>query len=152
MSELTEGSPAPDFTLPSDTDGDVTLSSFRGRKVILYFYPRDNTSGCTTQACEFRDAAAELADRNVVVLGVSRDKLASHERFRAKHELNFPLLSDPDKDVHRLYGAWGTKKMYGKEVEGVLRTTVVIDEDGVITSLKHKVRAKGNAERTINLL
>ncbi|MCO4770961.1 MAG: thioredoxin-dependent thiol peroxidase [Deltaproteobacteria bacterium] len=152
MSELAVGDIAPDFTLPSDTDGDVTLSSYRGRKVVLYFYPKDSTPGCTTQACDFRDRAAALAAKDAVVLGVSKDSLASHERFRAKHELNFPLLSDPDLDVHKAFDAYGEKTMYGKKRMGVKRTTVVIDEEGIVTFIKHNVRSKGSVDRAIDQL
>lgn len=152
MSELQVGDIAPDFTLPSDTDGDVTLSDFRGKKVILYFYPRDNTPGCTVQACDFRDRAEVLADKDAVVLGVSKDSLASHEKFRSKFDLNFPLLSDPDVEVHTKYGAWGEKTMYGKTKMGVKRTTVVIDEEGKVAFIKHNVRSKGSVDRAIDQL
>jgi len=152
MSTLTAGDPAPDFTLPSDADGEITLSSFRGRKVILYFYPRDNTPGCTTQACDFRDRADQLASQDAVVLGVSKDSLDSHEKFRSKYELNFPLLSDGGLDVHKAYGAYGEKTMYGKKTMGVKRTTVVIDANGNISSIKHNVRSKGSVDRAIALL
>jgi thioredoxin-dependent peroxiredoxin len=152
MSELTVGALAPDFTLPSDSDGDVTLSSFRGRSVILYFYPRDSTPGCTIQACDFRDRAEALASKEAVVLGVSKDSLASHGKFRGKYDLNFPLLSDADLAVHKLFGAYGEKTMYGKKVMGVKRTTVVIDPTGKVTTLKHNVRSKGSVDRAIALL
>jgi peroxiredoxin Q/BCP len=152
MSELSVGDQAPDFTLPSDTDGDVTLSSFRGRNVVLYFYPRDSTPGCTTQACDVRDRAAVLAAKDAVVLGVSKDSLASHSRFRSKYGLNFPLLSDTDLTVHTLYGAYGEKTMYGKKTMGVKRTTVVIDATGTITYLQRNVRAKGSVDRAIDQL
>lgn len=152
MTELIVGAVAPDFTLPSDTDGDVTLSSFRGRAVILYFYPRDSTSGCTVQACDFRDRADVLAAKDAVVLGVSKDSLASHGRFRGKYDLNFPLLSDADLAVHTAYGAYGEKMMYGVKKMGVIRTTVLIDADGIVTSLKHNVRSKGSVDRAIALL
>ncbi len=152
MSELTVGAVAPDFTLPSDTDGDVALSSFRGRSVILYFYPKDSTPGCTIQACDFRDRAEALAAKDAVVLGVSKDSLASHGKFRGKYTLNFPLLSDADLAVHTAYGAYGDKVMYGVTRQGVIRTTVVIDADGVVVALKHNVRSKGSVDRAIALL
>jgi thioredoxin-dependent peroxiredoxin len=152
MSMLSAGDSAPDFTLPSDADGDITLSSFRGRKVILYFYPRDNTPGCTTQACDFRDRAEQLAAQDAVVLGVSKDSLESHGKFRSKFELNFPLLSDTGLDVHKAYGAYGEKMMYGKKMMGVKRTTVVIDSQGNVSSIKHNVRSKGSVDRAIALL
>lgn len=149
MSDLAVGAPAPDFTLPSDADGDITLSSFRGKSVILYFYPRDNTPGCTTQACDFRDRAEVLAGKDAVVLGVSKDSLASHGKFRGKYDLNFPLLSDADLTVHKLYNAYGEKTMYGKKTMGVKRTTVVIDPDGNVAFVKHNVRSKGSVDRAI---
>ena len=149
MSELSVGDPAPDFTLPSDSDGDVTLSALRGRKVILYFYPKDNTPGCTVQACDFRDRAEVLDEKGAVVFGVSKDSLASHGKFRSKFDLNFPLLSDPELTVHKQYGAYGEKTMYGKKTMGVKRTTVVIDEDGIVSFIKHNVRSKGSVDRAI---
>ena len=152
MSELSVGDAAPDFTLPSDADGDVTLSSFRGKKVILYFYPKDNTPGCTTQACDFRDRSATLASKDAVVLGVSKDSLKSHGNFRTKYDLNFPLLSDPELSVHKAYGAYGEKTMYGKKTMGVKRTTVVIDEEGKVAFVKHNVRSKGSVDRAIDQL
>ena len=152
MSELSVGDAAPDFTLPSDTDGDVSLSSFRGKKVILYFYPKDNTPGCTTQACDFRDRAELLASKDAVVLGVSKDSLKSHGNFRTKYDLNFPLLSDPELGVHEAYGAYGEKTMYGKKTMGVKRTTVVIDEEGKVAFIKHNVRSKGSVDRAIDQL
>jgi peroxiredoxin Q/BCP len=112
---------------------------------VLYFYPKDDTSGCTKQACGFRDNREEFKERNAVVLGVSPDKVASHDRFRDKYELNFPLLSDPDHSVAEAYGAWGKKKMYGREYEGILRTTFVIDEEGPIEKVYEKVKAAENA-------
>jgi len=152
MAELSAGDLAPDFTLPSDTDGDITLSDYRGKKVILYFYPKDSTPGCTVQACDFRDRAEVLADKGAVVFGVSKDSLKSHGNFRSKYDLNFPLLSDTDVEVHKAYGAWGEKTMYGKTRMGVKRTTVVINEDGTIAFIKHNVRSKGSVDRAIDQL
>ena len=152
MAPLTIGDMAPDFTLSSDDAGDITLSDLRGRKVVLYFYPKDNTSGCTTQACEFRDLKDDFSAKGAVILGVSRDSLKRHQGFRGKHDLNFSLLTDAEHSVHEQYGAWGDKRMYGKTVQGVLRTTVLIDEQGRITHIAHKVKARGNAARTLELL
>lgn len=152
MSDLSVGDAAPDFTLPSDSDGEVSLSAFRGKKVILYFYPKDNTPGCTTQACDFRERADILSTKDAVVLGVSKDSLKSHGNFRAKYSLNFPLLSDTELSVHKAYGAWGEKTMYGKTRMGVKRTTVVIDEDGKIIFIKHNVRSQGSVDRAIEQL
>ena len=149
---LTGGDPAPDFTLPSDTGEEITLSALRGSKVVLYFYPKDSTPGCTTQACDYRDRKPAFADKGAVVLGVSKDSLESHSRFRGRNDLNFPLLSDPDLAVHKAFGAWGEKKNYGKTYMGVIRTTVVIDEQGSIITLDRNVKAKGNAERTLGKL
>lgn len=149
---LQPGDIAPDFSLESDDAGTIKLSDFRGKKVVLYFYPKDSTPGCTTQACDFRDMKEDFAGKGAVVFGVSKDSLRSHGNFRAKQSLNFPLLSDPELSVHEAYGAWGEKKNYGRTYMGCIRTTVVIDENGKILSYKGNVRAKGNAERTLDLL
>jgi thioredoxin-dependent peroxiredoxin len=133
------GDPAPDFSLPADNGETVRLSDFRGRRVILYFYPKDDTSGCTAQACGFRDAYGDIEAHGAVVLGVSPDGVASHQRFKAKHGLPFPLLVDEDHRVAEAYGAWGTKSMYGRSYEGVLRSHVVIGPDGHIEDLRIKV-------------
>ena len=124
------GSPAPSFSLPADSGGEVTLAGQKGKWVVLYFYPRDNTPGCTREAIAFQGAAAALKQRGAVVLGVSRDSIASHCGFKEKQGLRFPLLSDPDSKVHKLYGAYGDKVMYGKKVTGALRTTLLIAPDG----------------------
>lgn len=149
---LSPGDNAPNFSLESDDGGQVTLSELRGKRVVLYFYPKDSTPGCTTQACDFRDMKDDFSAKNAVVLGVSKDSLKSHANFRAKQSLNFPLLSDPELEVHKLYGAWGEKKNYGKTYMGTIRTTVLIDEEGKIMSFGGNVRAKGNAQRTLDLL
>lgn len=146
---LKQGDRAPDFELATDGGGSVRLSDLRGKRVVLYFYPKDDTSGCTKQACAFRDTRDEWKERNVIVLGVSPDKVASHDRFRDKYDLNFPLLSDPDHSVAEAYGAWGKKKMYGREYEGILRTTFVIDEQGTIEKVYEKVKAAENASRVL---
>jgi peroxiredoxin Q/BCP len=142
--KLVENSPAPDFTL-SDKDGNsVSLSDFRGRKVILYFYPAASTPGCTTQACDFRDNMASLQSAGCVVLGVSKDKGAALQKFADEENLSFPLLSDPDLAVHHAYGTYGEKSMYGKTVMGVIRSTFVIDENGVLTHALYNVKATGH--------
>ena len=146
---LKQGDRAPDFELATDGGGSVRLSDLRGKRVVLYFYPKDDTSGCTKQACAFRDTRDEWKERNVIVLGVSPDKVASHDRFRDKYDLNFPLLSDPDHSVAEAYGAWGKKKMYGREYEGILRTTFVIDEQGTIEKVYEKVKAAENASQVL---
>jgi peroxiredoxin Q/BCP len=146
---LNEGDLAPDFELATDGGGSLKLSDLRGKRVVLYFYPKDDTSGCTKQACGFRDNQAALTGKNAIVIGVSPDGVASHDRFRDKYELNFPLLSDPDHSVADAYGAWGKKKMYGREYEGVLRSTFVIDADGRIEKVYAKVKAAENARQVL---
>ena len=140
------GAMAPDFELKADSGQTVRLGDYRGRRVILYFYPKDDTSGCTKQACGFRDHLPEFEARDAAVLGVSPDGIDSHERFRDKYELNFPLLADPDHSVAAAYGAWGKKKMYGREYEGTLRSTFVIAPDGRVEKVYAKVKAAGHAE------
>jgi peroxiredoxin Q/BCP len=142
---IQEGDLAPDFTLPSDGGEEVRLGDLRGRRVVLYFYPRDDTSGCTKQACAFRDEAPAFAERDAVVLGVSPDSVTSHDRFKQKHDLNFPLLADEDHAVAEAYGAWGVKKMYGREYEGILRSTFLIGPDGRIEKVFRKVKPAENA-------
>ena len=132
---LREGDPAPDFTLTSDEGEPVTLSSFRGRPVILYFYSKDDTPGCTKEACGFRDAYDAFAERDVVILGVSPDTEESHVRFKEKYGLPFTLLADPDKEAAQAYGVWVERKLYGKTSFGVNRSTFVIGPDGTIRFL-----------------
>jgi peroxiredoxin Q/BCP len=145
--ELREGRQAPDFALPSHKGDTVRLKDFRGKKhVVLYFYPKDDTPGCTREACDFRDAYAGLAGRDVVVLGVSKDDVTSHERFAAKHELPFALLSDSEGDVAERYGVWKEKTLYGRTSMGIERTTVLIDKHGVVRSIFPRVRVEGHAD------
>jgi peroxiredoxin Q/BCP len=146
---LNEGDLAPDFELATDGGGSLKLSDLLGKRVVLYFYPKDDTSGCTRQACGFRDNKAALTGKNAIVIGVSPDGVASHDRFRDKYELNFPLLSDPDHSVAEAYGAWGKKKMYGREYDGVLRSTFVIDAEGRIAKIYAKVKAAENAQQVL---
>jgi thioredoxin-dependent peroxiredoxin len=144
---LEPGDPAPDFTLP-DADGhDVSLSSFRGQRVIVYFYPAAMTPGCTTQACDFRDNLAELNGQGITVLGISPDPPAKLARFRDKEGLTFPLLSDADHKVLEAYGAYGEKKLYGKTTVGVIRSTFVVDPDGTIARAMYGVKATGHVAR-----
>jgi peroxiredoxin Q/BCP len=145
MEDALVGTKAPDFTLPG-TDGLVHLADLAGRVVVLYFYPRDNTPGCTTEACDFRDAYADFNDAGVVVLGVSTDTLQSHQKFRAKHQLPFPLLADEDASVAKQYGVYKQKKLYGKVSWGIERSTFVIDSDGIIRKVYRKVRVPGHVE------
>jgi peroxiredoxin Q/BCP len=142
--KLEAGAPAPEFTLP-DADGKpVSLADFQGQKVILYFYPAASTPGCTTQACDFRDSLNSLKSAGYTVLGISKDEAGPLQKFRDEEHLNFPLLSDTDLTVHRMYGAYGEKSMYGKTVTGVLRSTFVLDEDGNVTLPLYNVKATGH--------
>ncbi|AYF77881.1 thioredoxin-dependent thiol peroxidase [Nocardia yunnanensis] len=144
---LSPGDPAPAFTLP-DADGkDVSLSDFRGRKVIVYFYPAASTPGCTKQACDFRDNLAELEGAGIEVVGISPDKPAKLAKFRDAEKLTFPLLSDPDKEVLTAYGAFGEKMMYGKKVTGVIRSTFLVDESGNIEVAQYNVKATGHVAK-----
>lgn len=144
---LEPGTPAPDFTLLDQDGSPVSLDSFRGRKVVLYFYPAAMTPGCTTQACDFRDSIASLEGAGYAVVGVSRDEPAKLKQFAERDALTFPLLSDPDTAVHRAYGVWGEKKNYGKTIEGVIRSTFVIDEQGEVALAKYNVKATGHVAR-----
>jgi peroxiredoxin Q/BCP len=148
MSETTlkAGDVAPDFALLSDTSDTVRLSDFRGQKVILYFYPKDDTSGCTTQACGFRDAYPQIEEKNAVVLGISPDGVASHQKFKTKHNLPFMLLVDEDHAVAEAYGVWGEKSMYGKTYMGIIRSHFVIDENGKIADAQVKVSPTDSVE------
>ena len=146
------GAPAPAFSLPSDQGGTVTLASLRGKPVVLYFYPKDDTSGCTTQACEFRDRWQDVQSRGAVVLGVSPDGLRSHEKFRRKFQLPFPLLADEDHAVAEAYGVWGEKSMFGHRYQGILRTTFIIAADGTIARVFHKVKPDGHAAEVLAAL
>jgi len=144
---LEPGTPAPDFSLLDQDGRSVSLADLRGRKVILYFYPAAMTPGCTTQACDFRDSIASLQGAGYTVIGVSRDEPAKLKRFQERDALSFELLSDPDHAVHTRYGVWGEKMNYGKVVEGVIRSTFVIDEQGVITLAQYNVKATGHVAR-----
>lgn len=147
MSHLQEGQKAPDFNI-----GGKTLKDFAGKKIVLYFYPKDNTSGCTAQACNLRDNFSLLRNKGFEVIGVSPDSEKSHEGFKTKHELPFGLIADTDKNLLKAYGAWGEKKMYGKSYEGVLRTTFIIDENGVIEKIIRKVDTKNHSEQILKEL
>ncbi len=144
---LEPGDAAPDFTLTA-ADGDpVSLQDLRGQKVIAYFYPKASTPGCTTQACDFRDSLQSLAGAGYTVLGISPDPVSALEKFTGKQSLNFPLLSDEDHAVAEAYGAWGEKKNYGKVYEGLIRSTIVIDEAGIVQLAQYNVKATGHVER-----
>lgn len=142
------GQPAPDFSADS-TAGEVSLAGFRGRKVVLYFYPKDQTPGCTTQACGFRDLRAEFEAAGAVILGVSKDSLKSHANFVLKQSLNFDLISDGEKTLHAAYGTWVEKKNYGRVYMGTQRSTFLIDADGVLREEWRNVRVKGHVDRVL---
>jgi thioredoxin-dependent peroxiredoxin len=144
---LAPGDPAPDFTLPDADGNEVRLSALRGQKVIIYFYPAAMTPGCTKQACDFRDSRNDLSSAGFAVLGISPDAPAKLAKFRDKEGLTFPLLSDPDREVLKAYGAFGQKMMYGKTTVGVIRSTFVIDEDGNVEKAYYGVKATGHVER-----
>ncbi len=147
MSHLIEGQKAPDFNI-----GGKTLKDFTGKKIVLYFYPKDNTSGCTAQACNLRDNFSKLNTLGFVVIGVSPDSEKSHDGFKSKYQLPFELIADSEKTLLKSYGAWGEKKMYGKTYEGVLRTTFIIDEKGMIEKIIRKVDTKNHAEQILKEL
>ena len=146
------GGTAPAFSLPSTAGGKQSLKDLRGGKVVLYFYPRDSTPGCTTEACDFRDSMARLKRKGVTVLGVSKDSLESHEKFRGKYKLRFDLLTDVDNKVATKYGAFGEKLMYGKKVQGTIRSTFLIDEAGKLEAIWSPVRVKGHVDKVLEVL
>jgi thioredoxin-dependent peroxiredoxin len=149
---IEEGKPAPDFTLPADDGQKVKLKDLRGSPVVLYFYPKDDTPGCTREACAFRDRRAELTKLGAKVLGVSPDDVASHEKFRDKFELNFPLLADEGHKLAEKYGAWREKNMYGKLSWGVQRSTFLIDAQGIVRKIWKKVSVDGHDEQVLAAL
>ncbi len=146
---LEPGDAAPDFTLTADDGSEVSLSDYRGRRVLVYFYPRANTPGCTTQACDFRDESAQFNNAGVDVVGISPDKPEKLAKFRDDHGLDFTLLSDPSKETLAAWGAFGEKKNYGKVVQGVIRSTVLVDADGKVENAWYNVRAKGHVGRVL---
>ena len=149
---LKEGDKAPAFKLPSVEGGDIGLKDFAGKTVVLYFYPKDDTPGCTREACAFRDSQAALKKAGAVVLGVSPDSVESHQKFRVKYKLNFPLLADADKSVSKKYGAYGEKVLYGKKVTGMIRSTFVIDGDGVVRKVFPRVKVDGHADKVLEVV
>jgi thioredoxin-dependent peroxiredoxin len=144
--ELKEGDPAPDFTAPTDEGRELSLSDLRGRKVVLYFYPKDDTPGCTIESCEFRDAHPRFAALDAVILGISPDDVRSHHKFRQKYDLPFTLVVDEGHRIADQYGTWGRKSLFGVKYDGVLRTTFVIGRDGRIARIFRSVKPKGHAE------
>jgi len=149
---LTTGDIAPDFSLPSGEGDVVRLKDYRGTRVVLFFYPDDDTPTCTDQACAFRDNLTVLKKQGAVVLGVSPDPVESHRKFARKYGLTYPLLSDESKDVHKLYGVWKKKKLFGREYMGVIRTTFVIDDKGYIRHIFSRVRIKKHVEQILAVL
>ena len=153
--EIKEQKPAPDFTLPAvgaddiAQNGQVHLSALKGHYVVLYFYPKDDTPGCTIEACSFRDANHEMQKRGIVVLGISTDDVASHRQFADKYSLSFPLLSDTDTTVSQLYGVYGEKNMYGKKYMGVNRETFLVDKEGIVRKIWHKVKPEDHATEVL---
>ena len=146
---LAIGDQAPDFTLPTDGNGTVTLSALRGKPVILYFYPKDDTPGCTTEACGFRDALPNFTGAGAVVIGISKDSVAAHDKFKAKHALPFTLAADPEGKVVEAYDAWVEKSLYGRKYMGIDRCTFLIDGAGAIRGIWHKVKVGGHVEAVL---
>jgi len=149
MAELKVGDKAPDFELPTGDGGTLSLKEMKGKKVILYFYPKDNTSGCTKEACSFRDDVSKFRKKGAVIVGVSIDSVASHKNFAEKYALPFPLASDEKKELVKKYGVWKEKSMYGRKYMGVERTTFVIDEQGRIAQIFRKVKVDGHTEEVL---
>lgn len=146
---LNIGDQAPDFKTKDQDGKTIKLSDFKGKKIVLYFYPKDNTPGCTAQSCNLRDNYATLQDQGYIVLGVSTDGEKSHQKFITKFDLPFPLIADEDKSVHNLYGTWAEKSMYGKTYMGTVRTTFVIDEESIISEIISKVKTKDHTAQII---
>lgn len=144
------GDKAPDFTLPADGGGKVLLKALLGKPVVLYFYPKDDTSGCTAEACAFRDALPDFSKVKAQVIGISRDSVASHDKFKQKYKLPFPLASDEDGKVCRAYGVWVEKSMYGRKYMGIERSTFLIDGKGVVRAIWRKVKVPGHAEAVLD--
>ena len=152
MAELKIGSIAPDFSLDGDDGKKHSLKEFRGKKIVLYFYPKDDTSGCTKEACSFRDNLSSVKKKGAIVLGISADGTESHKKFISKYDLNFPLLSDESKSVLEAYGVWKLKSFMGRRYMGIERTTVIIDEKGKISHIFPKVKVEGHTEEVLNAL
>ena len=149
---LSVGDTAPDFTLPTDGGGEITLSGLRGKPVIIYFYPKDDTPGCTKEACGFRDQMPDFSAANATIIGISKDTVAKHDKFKTKYELNFPLASDAEGTVTESYGAWVEKNMYGKKYMGIDRSTFLIDGDGVLKGVWRKVKVPGHVAAVLSAL
>jgi peroxiredoxin Q/BCP len=149
---ISEGQPAPDLELESDTGERVKLADFRGKTVVLYFYPKDDTPGCTTEACEFRDTYDRFREQGVEVIGVSPDPVKSHQKFKSKHELPFPLLADPEHKLAEAYGVWGEKKYMGRKYMGINRSTFVIDPEGKVAKAMVGIKPAGHAAQILEQL
>ena len=143
---IKEGEKAPNFILDSDDGKRISLSDFQGKKIVLYFYPKDNTPGCTQEAIEFQNLSKKFGNINAVILGISKDSIESHKKFKNKYDLNFTLLSDPKAKVQKLYGVWKEKNLYGKKFMGTERSTFLINEKGIVEKIYRKVKVKGHAE------
>ncbi len=152
MAQLKIGAKAPDFTLPTGDGKELSLSDFKGKKVVLYFYPKDMTSGCTREACSFQENLGTIKKKGAVVLGVSTDSPTSHEKFAGKYELSFPLVSDEKKELVKKYGVWKEKTMYGRKYMGVERTSFIINEHGIITHIFPKVKVDGHTAEVLQAL
>ncbi|MFC4303039.1 thioredoxin-dependent thiol peroxidase [Cohnella boryungensis] len=152
MTPLKIGQPAPDFELPATNGNTVRLSEYRGRKVVIYFYPKDMTTACTQESCDFRDAHATFGERNALILGISTDELKRHYKFIEKYDLPFLLLSDPEHRVCELYGVWQEKQLYGKTYMGIVRSTFLIDEEGNLAREWRNIRVKGHVENVLQTL
>ena len=150
MSKLKVGDKAPDFKAKDQNGEEIKLSDFKGKKLVLYFYPKDNTPGCTKEACNLRDNYEELQKQGYAVVGVSADSEKKHQNFIEKYDLPFPLIADTEKEVIKAYGCWGLKKFMGKEYEGIIRTTFVISEEGKIEEIIEKVKTKDHAAQILN--
>ena len=146
---VTIGEAAPDFTMPTDGNGSVTLSALKGKPVVLYFYPKDDTSGCTAEACGFRDTFPDYGKTGVTVIGISKDSVKSHDRFKAKYQLPFTLASDSEGEVVEKYGVWVEKSLYGRKYMGIDRSTFLLDKDGVVRGVWHKVKVAGHVAEVL---
>lgn len=146
------GEIAPDFTLQNQDGEEVSLSQYKGKNIVLYFYPKDMTPGCTTQACDFRDNYSEFDKLNTIILGISPDPIERHQKFIEKHDLPFQLLADTEKEVAELYDVWKLKKMFGREYYGIERSTFIIDAEGVVQEIWRRVRVKGHIEKTLEFV
>lgn len=152
MTQLTEGSKAPDITLPTDGGGTVRLSDYKGQKLLVYFYPKDDTSGCTKESCSLSENIKSFEKLDCAIIGISKDSVKSHDKFKAKYDLKFPLGSDQDSDVCERYGVWVEKSMYGRKYMGIERTTFLIDEQGKIQKIWNKVKVDGHTDEILEEL